>query len=571
VSRRPTRRSTDQRAAFDELAGIAREGRTPLTRAELVDGRAESFEVEVELRTEDLERVDGGLDLADREVFRLRIPLVFPWRAPLVSVEHDRFVGFAHVLQGSRICVFLDEDQEWGPGMGIVGFLEQLRRWLGDAAAGRFDPSTALFHPVGGVEHRTPGCPTIVVRRQIRFDAGPIQRLGLRTRSEQRLDLVDEGAGAVPIVAVHVPAPLSYGAGQTVGALLGAVDMLHFPPVQGLLTALGAAASRVAPGSPVYFLLAVAPAQDRPDLPRHLIAGRLPGEVADVLRDALPEREPIRLTDPAIAVPVEWCDVSEERMELTNRRDSRRPTRHLAGIHAVVWGCGGLGSWVAEFLARAGVTRLSLCDRPAPIHGGLLVRQDFVELDIGRTKAEALASRALAIRDDLEVEVLDGLLGVDGEGRRCLPDCELLVDATVSRSVADLTELVWASSSPTITVARVCVDRPTCSFGLLTISRPTGVSLRSVDERAKDEVKESSDLESFRVFWDPPGSSDEVLAEPGCSVPTFHGSAADLAAMAGVFVSLIGPHMETELAGCHLFALPQAQAGSLPHHWISSE
>lgn len=564
-----TQPGAELRAAFNELAAIAREGQTPLIRAELLDERAESFDVEVELRTEDLDRVDGGLDLADREIFRLRVPRLFPWLAPRVSVEHDRFVGFPHVLQGRRICVFLDEDQEWGPGMGIAGFLDELYRWLRDAASRRFDSSTALFHPVGGVEHRTPGCPTIVVRRPVRFDAGPIQRLALRARSEQRLDLVDEGEADVPIVAVHVPAPLSYGAGQTVGGLLGAVDMLQFPPVQGLLTALGAAASRVAPGSPVYFLLAVAPAQDRPDLARHLVAGRLPGEVADVLRDALPEREPIRLTDQAIAIPVEWCDVSEERVEVTNRRDSQRPTRHLAGIHAVVWGCGGLGSWVAEFLARAGVERLSLCDRPTPIHGGLLVRQDFVELDVGRPKAEAVASRALAIRDDLEVEVLDGMLGDDGGGSRSLPGCELLVDATVSRSVADRTELVWASSSPSITVARVCVDRPSSSLGMVSIARPTGPSLTAIEERAREEVRANGDLEPFRVFWDPPGASDEILAEPGCSVPTFHGSAADLAPMAGVFVSLIAPHLETELTGSHLVSLPHAPAAAPKHHWIA--
>jgi hypothetical protein len=308
--------------------------------------------------------------------------------------------------------------------------------------------------------------------------------------------------------------------------------MIRFPPVQGLLTALRASASRSPSGSPAYFLLAVAPFRDRSDLPRHLVAGRVPGGVADVLREGLPARSPIEVTDALFEATIEWCHVSEERAEATNRRDARRPTRHLVGVHAVVWGCGGLGSWIAEFLARAGVARLSLCDKLTPIAGGLLVRQNFVELDVGPPKSEAVASRVRAIRDDLDVEVLDGVFGADGGGP-FLPACDLLVDATVSRSVTDLTDLVWDSSGRTRTVARVCVDRPTCSLGLLATSHPTGVSLTSIDERARDEVRATPDLESFRVFWDPPGSSDEVLAEPGCSVPTFHGSAADLAAMAG--------------------------------------
>jgi hypothetical protein len=564
LSARPQRPTREQRGALAELVALAEGGETPLTRVEQRGRDPDTFNIEVEIATEGLERADGGLGLEVRERFTLRIPRYFPMIPPRVSVEHDRFLGHPHVLQGRRICVLLDEDQEWTWGMGIVGFLEDLYRWLQEAAAGRFDARTALFHPVGGVEHRTPGCPTIVVRASVAFDAGPIQQLWLRPRTHQRLDLVEDDVdGGIPIVAVHVPAPLSYGAGLTVGGLLSAIAMLRFPPVEGLLTALGAAASRSTSGNPVYFLLAVAQRRDRPDLPRHLVAGRVPGAVADALRAALPARGPIKVTDADLEAPIEWCHVSEERPEVTNRRDVRRPTRHFVGRHAVIWGCGGLGSWIAEFLARAGIARLSLCDRLTPIGGGLLVRQNFVELDVGQTKAEAVASRVGAIRDDLEVEVVDRSI----PGRE-LPRCDVLIDATVNRSVADLIEALWDTSNQTRMVARVFVDRPTCTLGALEVSRPQAARLNAIDEHARDEVRGTSNLESFRVFWDPPGSSDEVLAEPGCSVPTFHGSAADLAAMAGVFVNLIGPHLETELTGCHLVALPHGWTASPPHLWI---
>lgn len=45
--------------------------------------------------------------------------------------------------------------------------------------------------------------------------------------------------------------------------------------------------------------------------------------------------------------------------------------------------------------------------------------------------------------------------------------------------------------------------------------------------------------------------------------------AADLAAMAGVFVTLIASQVETELAGCHLVSLPHAPSGAPKHHWIA--
>lgn len=570
MTARAVRPTSDQSAALAELTTIAEGDETPLIRAARLDG-AETFDIEIELRTDGLDLAEGGLDVSsERETFTLHLLPSFPWTAPQVSVDHDRFVGFPHVLQGRRICVFLDEDQEWRPGMGVVGFLDELHRWLRDAAGGRFDVATALFHPVGGVDHRSPGCPTIVVRDELTFDAGPIRLLWLRPRSEHRLDLIeDQEEGAFPIAAVHLQAPLSYGAGMTVGYLLGAIHRLGFPPVQGLLTALGAAGSRSPAGSLVYFLLAVAPVGDRPDLPRHLVAGRIPREVAEMLRQGMSERSEIQVGDPVLEAPIEWCDVSEERAAVTTRRDARRPTRHLVGASAVVLGCGGVGSWIAEFLARAGAARLFLCDRTTPIHRGLLVRQDFVEQDVGRSKAEAVASRVRAIRDDLEVDVIESVFDPH-DGGLSLFEADVLIDATVSRSVSDFVELAWGSSSQAMTVARVCVDRPSSSLGLLTVSRPTGMSLASIDQRARDEVGATPELEAFRVFWDPPASSDEVLAEPGCSVPTFHGSAADLAAMAGVFVSLIAPHLDTELFGCHLVALPHAGARSRSHHWMAA-
>ena len=78
------------------------------------------------------------------------------------------------------------------------------------------------------------------------------------------------------------------------------------------------------------------------------------------------------------------------------------------------------------------------------------------------------------------------------------------------------------------------------------------ISIQCADLMASTAFNDASSRRSARAEF---SSSDEVLAEHGCSVPTFHGSVADLAAMAGVFVSLIGPHLETDLPGCHLVAL----------------
>ena len=104
-----------------------------------------------------------GLELGDDEEFivRIRPSLFLP---PIVEVDHTRFLGYPHVLQGQRLCIYLDPSREWCPSHGIAGFLSRLWDWLTDAAGGAFDASTAMYHAVGGVLHQADGTPTIVVR-----------------------------------------------------------------------------------------------------------------------------------------------------------------------------------------------------------------------------------------------------------------------------------------------------------------------------------------------------------------------------------------------------------------------
>lgn len=57
---------------------------------------------------------------------------------------------------------------------------------------------------------------------------------------------------------------------------------------------------------------------------------------------------------------------------------------------------------MAEFLVRAGATGIVLRDTGS-VTGGLLVRQNYVEEDVGLSKATQLAIRLGAIADDLNV------------------------------------------------------------------------------------------------------------------------------------------------------------------------
>lgn len=148
----------------------------------VLDGYAS---VTIRLPTKDLPAGPGGLRFCDHEDFiiGIRTSRLVP---PHVDVEHQRFAGHPHVLQGHRLCIYLDPAREWDPFGGMPGFLERLWAWLGDAAAGRFNAATAMYHAVGGVLYLSPGTPTVVARESV--PGKPFQQARLLSRTARRLD-----------------------------------------------------------------------------------------------------------------------------------------------------------------------------------------------------------------------------------------------------------------------------------------------------------------------------------------------------------------------------------------------
>ncbi|MGC9079369.1 MAG: HesA/MoeB/ThiF family protein [Nanopusillaceae archaeon] len=70
---------------------------------------------------------------------------------------------------------------------------------------------------------------------------------------------------------------------------------------------------------------------------------------------------------------------------------------------ATIIGVGGLGSWVAEILARIGVKKLIIVD-PDVVEEKNLNRQNYTIKDVGKLKIDALEDRIKNIRDDIIIE-----------------------------------------------------------------------------------------------------------------------------------------------------------------------
>lgn len=531
--------------------------------------------VRIVLATADMQRAEGGLRLRETEEFVVGIPPLALW-PPSVDVEHLRFADFPHVLQGYRLCLYLDPSREWDPRGGVATTIERLWDWLSDAAGARFDARTAMYHAVGGVLHRMQGTPAIVVRGALAESGFQVAHLVSRTNS--RFDLRPSGSKQdsfrIPVIRSLHSLPL--GAGVTLRGLMHSIDGSLRPAFQdrrqdilkrspGALSALAAAAARRPPGSLQYFVLVVPHPMGGPD---HLLAGRLTGSTADALRSVAKTHGPLADIDVRSIDPhtmIEWCNLSDERPVVTTRRDASRPVNGFMGKRVMVWGCGGLGSWAAEFVARAGAASILLCD-PGDITGGLLVRQNYVESDIGTAKAESLAKRLRAIRDDIDVSVIAG--GLPAGLTEIVKSVDVIIDATVSMSVQRCLESVVAIEGRSAVIAQMATDARSGSLGIMNVSCLTdSTELEIIDKFAGDLVASDPALESYRGLWQDPLSGDELVPTRGCSAPTFHGAATDLAAVAASLTSLLGLQLVEPVSGTHLVALPYAQ-GVPPHRFI---
>ena len=518
--------------------------------------------VNVSLSTRTIDAPSASELLADQEDVTIVVGPRFPAKPPTAHVQHNRFVDVVHVLYGEELCIYLDEDREWHPSGGMRDVLEQIWKFLDNAANDRFDAATALFHPIGGRNPVTSGAPTTVVRRFPGIPGKPLSLGSATARTARRIDIdppaKNTARPALRVLTISVPDRMPYGPGHTVGQLRAALKAAGGPPWHAIAGALERTHAADGPSGLLYVVLAVARQPSLPEPGWHLCVGRITIR-SDSWNPAA--RSPAEIS---LAIghdtPIEWCNMSDQRPEHATRRDETRPVTALRGRAVELWGCGGLGSWLGEYLIRAGVTHLTLRDHGG-VQGDLLVRQNFTEDDVGFAKATQLKARLDAIADLAQIDAKPG----SAVGAGAVPDCDLLIDATVSESVGAFLQAAMADAPTTgPVVASVATDAQSATLGIVVVGSGA-VSPMHVQTELSQAVLAQGGLEPFHRFWTDPNPGDLVLPMPGCSTPTFHGSAADAAGLAATMLNLIAGHIGAHTVGMHLINMPHSGI-NLPGH-----
>ena len=510
------------------------------------------LQVDISIRFDGLERVKDGLSVRARELFQFVVPPTFPYERPGVETQHRRFAGFPHVQWSRHPCLY-QSSAEWKPEEGMYGFITRLDSWVRDAARNNLDPDDAPLHPP--VTYTTvnrlvvPKADTPPVEAAIWMGFAELHQRSRRTEiigwksfSEARPEHF------APAILLDRPLPFEYPG--TVNALLNALEShgIDFAP---LVLELASLANHTDAGTPLTVVLGtpMRRVEGGGRALQHLAVWEISGDDADKLRemrvaieagDANARNDTIaEVAKWAVEAKVGWCIVREMRPEVTRRRDQMSPMTWFRGKRVAIWGCGAIGTHVAESVVRAGASRVELGDNRS-VAPGLLVRQGFEDSDIGQWKATALADRLKRIEPNLKADALtENLIQRIGKADP-IPDVDLVIDCTASSAVRMKLEQTLRDIGLRPPIASMGVSHDASSaIATLSTSRHSGGPLDLI-RRLKLEACRRSRLSKLReAFWPTTQRSERFQPELGCSEPTFVGSDADLAGLSARMLNAV--------------------------------
>ncbi len=102
---------------------------------------------------------------------------------------------------------------------------------------------------------------------------------------------------------------------------------------------------------------------------------------------------------------------------------------HLNQAHAVVVGIGGVGTWVAEGLARSGIGTITLIDMDDICITNTNRQIHALSSTVGKQKVDVMADRLIDINPELMVNRVDDFLDTENVHALISDDMDIVIDA----------------------------------------------------------------------------------------------------------------------------------------------
>lgn len=592
-------RSGGQAWAFEQLNEIATKSNGSLEIVEVSEPAGEGFSlgVMVSIHCAGYPRREGGIPYRPREKLLITIPSEFPLKVPSLSFTHDTYASFPHVQWGHSICLYQSPETEWQPEDGMYGFVQRINDWLRAGAGNDLEPIGLPLHPP--VAYAADKYFSVVPTQNTPSVTPPWWH-GFAKISEESKSVAHLGdwvtTDACPLservaAAILLPGDMPYEYPTNVAGLKAVLEKRGIPlSVVRLLLTMGAL--RNPDNKPLIFILGAAMRGVSGDeRQQHLAAWHVSAEKALELREtylSVTEESPTDDTwfiEWAGTAEINWCSILEDRPEIVMARDDGTRAQYWRGLHIAILGCGAIGSMLAMLLARSGVAKLQLYDNSI-VKPGLLVRQIYDHRQIGYTKVSATRNNVRYISQNVEIQdVHKDILGIlkDETARSRLFEADVVINATASRRVASSLEFhlrQWPKAHPPI--ASLAVGHR-ADVAVMTLAQAlVPGSACDLDRRLKLEFANSLVGKPFlEEFWPDHPITDRLFQpEPGCSDPTFVGSAADMAILSARMLNVLSQWLHEKNAnhvrgfGIRVQQTPNVVA-TVPHEaefrWVADD
>lgn len=548
--------SNGQQLAFEQLQEIVDASRGTLEiLSEPKEGKDAGFAyVHLSLGTKHYKN-PKGVAFRDRERLCLFVYPDFPFSAPSLHFSHKRFIGTPHVQWGHSICLYQSIEVEWNPSDGLFGFFERVDKWFSAAGCGQLDPDEAPLHPpIAYTSSET----TFVIKADAPLgSAGKdiwLGRAELRKERNCLFDLigwteisnwnVTERVGSHIGAAIILSQPLPMEYPSKLKQLFDVLEEsgLPFTLIFQLLKLFALMAEE---GDPAYFVLGTPMRRKAAgeELKQHLTVWEITADALRNLRSLALNQDSNENALTAVAEwmvnsSVQWCKVLEDRPEIVLRRDAGSLSSTLRGKKVLLFGCGALGVAIAECIVRAGAESLALVDNGI-VKPGILVRQHFSRSDIGRSKALALKIRLESIGFPCKLTEHDINLKRSALANFNLLDWDLVIDATASTGVSHKIENEVVDGNLPVTLLSISVSAA-AQYGAVSVKMPDyrGGPIQISRQAKLEAFKKHASEAVVKAFWPKQEDIKIFQPEPGCSDPTFIGSAADIVYHASALLNI---------------------------------
>jgi tRNA A37 threonylcarbamoyladenosine dehydratase/ubiquitin-protein ligase len=509
-----------------------------------------NFVAYVSIRLGPINTKEGGLDLMEREEFIIVVPPDFPFDTPWIKVTHERFANFPHVVWKNQLCIYQSKEVEWNPSDGLYGLFDRLKIWLGRAAINDMDPAEGPLEP----PHHVTAFSQLpfVIRENAPVEAGK-SWFGVAElkKYDNRIELFgwNDLSGKWPTserlalaIILEKPLPMEFPEkGEDFFKELLKQGMSQEQIIKNL-----AIASLFTPDEePIYLILGLPMRRASDGTTKiHIAVWITSSDLSKYLRGILPKKDNTekilnlrkdfsdKLYSFFKGTTITWCRVMEDRSEIIVRRDKDSPLTWFTNKKVLVLGCGALGSWVGEIIARAKPSLIHLVDK-SKVSIGILSRQNYVLDDFCSNKSEALAKRlknilepGKAVVEHFPCEAHKFLT----EDIARINSYDVIIDCTASEIFQMKLERDWSMfqrNTPNVISMVIDAKAERC-LAVAINSRSSGGILDAYVQLRKKISIQGGRKDIISAFYSRQAVDGLFQPEPGCSDPTFSGSTADM-------------------------------------------